>query len=165
MRVRARQIGTEAPNHKIDIQTGNIRERLKPPTSPAVASPCGPKTTVSGERIPERGIVWGSDYLHTSAGVHMPERLDYGAGIIYLDYRPCRFSLSAIFDTCQRAQAEADRIYLSLTTTMADVEESLHDREEFHLRSLGHLRLRHEHTNEIILTPSPSLDPNDPLRW
>ncbi|KAL2841751.1 putative MFS transporter [Aspergillus pseudoustus] len=33
------------------------------------------------------------------------------------------------------------------------------------LHSLGHVRLRHEHTNEIILTPAPSLDPNDPLRW
>ncbi|KAL4947829.1 major facilitator superfamily domain-containing protein, partial [Aspergillus filifer] len=35
----------------------------------------------------------------------------------------------------------------------------------FHTRNLGHVRLRHEQTNEIILTPSPSLDPNDPLRW
>ncbi|KAI1339174.1 major facilitator superfamily domain-containing protein [Xylariaceae sp. FL0016] len=30
---------------------------------------------------------------------------------------------------------------------------------------LGTLRLRHEHTNEIILIPTPSSDPNDPLNW
>lgn len=32
-------------------------------------------------------------------------------------------------------------------------------------QTLGHVRLRHEHTNELILIPEPSLDPNDPLRW
>ncbi|CAI7667778.1 unnamed protein product [Penicillium palitans] len=32
-------------------------------------------------------------------------------------------------------------------------------------QTLGHIRLRHEHTNELILIPAPSLDPNDPLRW
>ncbi|CAK7213470.1 hypothetical protein SBRCBS47491_001810 [Sporothrix bragantina] len=31
--------------------------------------------------------------------------------------------------------------------------------------SLGTLRLRHEHTNEILLIPQPSNDPNDPLNW
>ncbi|OJJ47362.1 hypothetical protein ASPZODRAFT_159251 [Penicilliopsis zonata CBS 506.65] len=35
----------------------------------------------------------------------------------------------------------------------------------FHLHNLGHVRLRHAETNEVILTPAPSLDPNDPLRW
>jgi hypothetical protein len=95
----------------------------------------------------------------------MPERQDYSAGITYIDYLLCKLSPSAISNTCRRAQAEANRVCLSLTATMADVEESSHDREGLHLRSLGHLRLRHEHTNEIILTPSPSLDPNDPLRW
>ncbi|KAF1357099.1 MFS transporter [Delphinella strobiligena] len=30
---------------------------------------------------------------------------------------------------------------------------------------MGHLRLRHEETNEIILIPTPSDDPNDPLNW
>lgn len=48
---------------------------------------------------------------------------------------------------------------------MADIDESSHNRESVQTRSLGHLRLRHEQTNEIILIPSPSLDPNDPLRW
>ncbi|KAL4908626.1 hypothetical protein BDW74DRAFT_188538 [Aspergillus multicolor] len=31
--------------------------------------------------------------------------------------------------------------------------------------NLGHVRLRHHHTNEVILIPAPSSDPNDPLRW
>lgn len=31
--------------------------------------------------------------------------------------------------------------------------------------ALGHLRLRHVETNEIILIPTPSNDPNDPLNW
>lgn len=31
--------------------------------------------------------------------------------------------------------------------------------------TLGHLRLRHVETNEIILIPTPSNDPNDPLNW
>lgn len=31
--------------------------------------------------------------------------------------------------------------------------------------NLGHLRLRHQETNEIILIPTPSGDPNDPLNW
>lgn len=31
--------------------------------------------------------------------------------------------------------------------------------------TLGTIRHRHEHTNEIILVPTPSNDPNDPLNW
>lgn len=30
---------------------------------------------------------------------------------------------------------------------------------------MGHLRLRDLETNEIILIPTPSQDPNDPLNW
>jgi MFS family permease len=33
------------------------------------------------------------------------------------------------------------------------------------LGTLGSLRLRHHQTNEIILVPTPSNDPNDPLNW
>ncbi|GAM35792.1 hypothetical protein TCE0_017f04389 [Talaromyces pinophilus] len=33
------------------------------------------------------------------------------------------------------------------------------------VKRLGHLRLRHAETNEIILVPAPSSDPNDPLNW
>lgn len=33
------------------------------------------------------------------------------------------------------------------------------------LVTLGSVRHRHEHTNEIILVPTPSSDPNDPLNW
>ena len=31
--------------------------------------------------------------------------------------------------------------------------------------TLGHIRLRDETTNHIILIPSPSDDPKDPLNW
>ncbi|KAI1430027.1 major facilitator superfamily domain-containing protein [Xylaria sp. FL1777] len=31
--------------------------------------------------------------------------------------------------------------------------------------ALGNVRLRDRHTNEVILIPKPSSDPNDPLRW
>jgi hypothetical protein len=48
---------------------------------------------------------------------------------------------------------------------MVEHVESSRCAKPFHLHSLGHVRLRHEHTNEIILIPAPSLDPNDPLRW
>jgi hypothetical protein len=33
------------------------------------------------------------------------------------------------------------------------------------LVTLGSVRHRHEQTNEIILVPTPSADPNDPLNW
>lgn len=33
------------------------------------------------------------------------------------------------------------------------------------VKRLGHLRLRHAETNEIILVPAPSSDPKDPLNW
>lgn len=31
--------------------------------------------------------------------------------------------------------------------------------------TLGTVRLRDHHTNEVILIPTPSSDPNDPLNW
>lgn len=31
--------------------------------------------------------------------------------------------------------------------------------------SLGAIQLRHRETNEVILVPTPSNDPNDPLNW
>lgn len=34
-----------------------------------------------------------------------------------------------------------------------------------HKLTLGSLRLRHHETNELILIPTPSNDPNDPLNW
>lgn len=44
-------------------------------------------------------------------------------------------------------------------TTDRDVDEIQHG------SNLGHLRLRHVETNEIILIPTQSSDPNDPLNW
>ncbi|KAI0125973.1 major facilitator superfamily domain-containing protein [Xylariales sp. AK1849] len=37
--------------------------------------------------------------------------------------------------------------------------------EKKRLRTLGTVRLRHHETNEVILIPTPSNDPNDPLNW
>ncbi|KAI0409720.1 major facilitator superfamily domain-containing protein [Xylaria palmicola] len=37
--------------------------------------------------------------------------------------------------------------------------------EEKETTKLGNVRLRDPHTNEVILIPSPSDDPNDPLNW
>lgn len=34
-----------------------------------------------------------------------------------------------------------------------------------HVKTLGHLRLRDAETNEVILVPTPSSDPKDPLNW
>lgn len=31
--------------------------------------------------------------------------------------------------------------------------------------TLGNVRLRHHETNEIILVPTPTRDPKDPLTW
>lgn len=33
------------------------------------------------------------------------------------------------------------------------------------VRTLGTVQLRHHETNEVILIPTPSNDPNDPLNW
>ncbi|KAK7745338.1 hypothetical protein SLS53_002834 [Cytospora paraplurivora] len=37
--------------------------------------------------------------------------------------------------------------------------------EKHRHRTLGNVRLRHHETDEIILVPTPSNDPNDPLNW
>jgi hypothetical protein len=36
---------------------------------------------------------------------------------------------------------------------------------ETNVATLGHVRLRHIDTQEIILVPTPSSDPKDPLNW
>lgn len=57
------------------------------------------------------------------------------------------------------------------TTTATDLKETgeLKAANQEALRhqvgTLGHLRLRHAETNEIILIPQPSSDPSDPLNW
>ncbi|KAJ5380255.1 uncharacterized protein N7496_002683 [Penicillium cataractarum] len=40
-----------------------------------------------------------------------------------------------------------------------------HPYDDEHYHTLGHVRLRDATTNEVILIPAPSLDPNDPLKW
>ncbi|KAF2220788.1 major facilitator superfamily domain-containing protein [Elsinoe ampelina] len=48
---------------------------------------------------------------------------------------------------------------------MTGVTKQRASEEVTQVNTLGHLRLRHELTNEIILIPTPSNDPNDPLNW
>jgi hypothetical protein len=41
-----------------------------------------------------------------------------------------------------------------------------HDiKEQSRKRTLGNLRLIDQETNAVILVPTPSSDPNDPLNW
>lgn len=57
------------------------------------------------------------------------------------------------------------------TTTAADLANETIDSHNFNqkhvtdIETLGHLRLRDAETNKIILIPTPSSDPNDPLNW
>lgn len=37
--------------------------------------------------------------------------------------------------------------------------------ENRHNEALGTVQLRHQVTNDVILVPAPSDDPNDPLNW
>lgn len=56
---------------------------------------------------------------------------------------------------------ERDQIVPALQT--GDFEDS--KLKKVRLHTLGNVRLRHHETNEIILIPTPSSDPNDPLNW
>jgi hypothetical protein len=49
--------------------------------------------------------------------------------------------------------------------TATDVEKVGSTADVARVRTLGTVRLRHHATNEIILIPTPSNDPNDPLNW
>jgi hypothetical protein len=53
---------------------------------------------------------------------------------------------------------------LKLEPTKTDTEE-LETQPAKRLHTLGSVRHRHEHTGQIILIPTPSKDPNDPLNW
>ncbi|KAK0734127.1 major facilitator superfamily domain-containing protein [Lasiosphaeria miniovina] len=53
-----------------------------------------------------------------------------------------------------------DRIAASL-----DAHPKVERIDKIRKRTLGNVRLRHLDTNEIILIPTPSSDPNDPLNW
>jgi hypothetical protein len=46
-----------------------------------------------------------------------------------------------------------------------DADHEVERVEKARKRTLGNVRLRHHETNEIILIPTPSNDPNDPLNW
>lgn len=57
--------------------------------------------------------------------------------------------------------AEDDQIAPALQPERTEEEKV----EKTRKRTLGNVRLRHQETNEIILIPTPSNDPNDPLNW
>jgi hypothetical protein len=46
-----------------------------------------------------------------------------------------------------------------------DIDLEVASVEKGRKRTLGNVRLRHHETDEIILIPTPSSDPNDPLNW
>ena len=50
-----------------------------------------------------------------------------------------------------------------MVTKTTLVRDEHHDLD--HTNTLGSLQLRNVETNEIILIPTPSSDPNDPLNW
>lgn len=63
----------------------------------------------------------------------------------------------------------AQRI-MATTTAVDPANETIdiHNFSQKHvadIETLGHLRLRDAETNRIILIPTPSSDPNDPLNW
>jgi len=48
--------------------------------------------------------------------------------------------------------------------SQASLEKNESKREHLlHVQTLGSIRLRDEHTGEVILVPTPTQDPNDPL--
>lgn len=54
---------------------------------------------------------------------------------------------------------------MSITQDHPDSLARLETIKTSNAKTLGHLRLRHAETNEIILVPTPSSDPKDPLNW
>ncbi|KAI0456551.1 major facilitator superfamily domain-containing protein [Xylaria acuta] len=52
-----------------------------------------------------------------------------------------------------------------MSSPSADADRSGTQIGERKSAALGNVRLRDHHTNEVILIPRPSNDPNDPLRW
>ena len=53
----------------------------------------------------------------------------------------------------------------SITAQPADVTMRMERVDTGKRRTLGHVQLRDHETKEIILIPTPSSDPNDPLNW
>ena len=46
-----------------------------------------------------------------------------------------------------------------------DIDHDVDYLEKKRIQTLGNVRLRQHDTNEIILIPTPSNDPSDPLNW
>ncbi|KAI5927746.1 major facilitator superfamily domain-containing protein [Camillea tinctor] len=52
-----------------------------------------------------------------------------------------------------------------ISVSRSNTEEVRVEKKGRNVRTLGNVRLRDHHTQEIILIPTPSNDPNDPLNW
>lgn len=52
-----------------------------------------------------------------------------------------------------------------MATSSLEAGRQGHLTEKARTRTLGNVRLRHQETSEIILIPTPSGAPDDPLNW
>jgi hypothetical protein len=58
------------------------------------------------------------------------------------------------------ATATATEPVVKTTSSQNYIQKHVSD-----IETLGHLRLRDAETNRVILVPTPSSHPNDPLNW
>jgi len=69
--------------------------------------------------------------------------------------------------TLQKQDRIVKHIIMAIDDTAFSLRSGDHEtvRENVRLASQGNVRLRHHETDAIILIPTPSNDPNDPLNW
>ena len=75
----------------------------------------------------------------------------------------CPILLLSFLQSIKRSSAMATTIEASAPTESINVEPTKEPIKR--VNTLGTVRHRHEHTNEVLLVPTPSADPNDPLNW
>lgn len=63
------------------------------------------------------------------------------------------------------SKRSADINRLEVVETHDTTYEEVKNNDLKHVNTLGSIRLRHADTNELVLVPQPSSDPNDPLNW
>ena len=72
--------------------------------------------------------------------------------------------MSKAVDPETKPATEAENSDLEPTKTV-QIDATEHKHIIKRVQTLGSVRHRHEHTGQIILIPTPSKDPNDPLNW
>ena len=72
-----------------------------------------------------------------------------------------------LHEFCNSKRRRVMSTAVETTAPVANLEhlESYKSTPVKRVQTLGTVQHRHEHTNEIILIPTPSNDPNDPLNW